>query len=497
MPTIDRRVAERPLVLSLDLGTSSIRVMVFDARGQDVAGLVARATYPLTLTDDGGVTADALEILARLGEAIDQILDAAGPLAAEIRAVASCSFVSNVLGVDAAGAPVTPVYFYSDTRPAPDTAALRARVDRAAWHERTGTVIHTSYLPPRFLWLQRTAPALLAAAQAWMSIGEYCYLRFFGRRACSLSVASWTGMLNRRTLTWDAETLALLPIRAEQLSPLVDVDTPLRGLTDAYAARWPALASVPWLPTVGDGATANLGSGCSTPAEIALTVGTTGAMRVVVPGPVAAVPDGLWLYRVDRHRGLLGGALSNGGNVYAWMEQNLALGAADLEAAVAAVPPDGHGLTLLPFFAGERSPGWAPDARATIHGLRMDTTALEILRAGLEAVAYRFALIQAALAPQVPEAQGFIASGNGLLHSPAWMQIMADVLGLPVRASAEAEASSRGNALLALEVLGAVPPGADPAAALGTTYTPHPEHTALYAQAVARQQALYARLVAP
>ncbi|HMA38031.1 MAG TPA: gluconokinase, partial [Chloroflexia bacterium] len=477
MPTIPREQAKLPLVLSLDIGSSSIRTMIFDAAGDDLAGLAARTIYPLELTDDGGVTAGIDTILESVFSALDDVLAAAGPLAGQIAAVAACSLVGNVLGVDAEGRPTSPVYFWADTRPAADTADLRRRIDGAAWHQRTGTVIHTSYLPARFLWLARTAPDLLARTAYWMSLGEYLYWRLFGTRACSLSVASWSGLLNRTTLTWDAETLALLPIREAQLSPLIDVDAPLHGLTGAFAARWPALAGIPWLPVVGDGATANLGSGCTTADQIAVTVGTSGALRVVVTDPIPTVPPGLWVYRVDRRRALLGGALSNGGNLFDWMRRNLNLAyLTDLEGEIARQPPDGHGLTVLPFLAGERSPGWAPDAVATITGLRLATTAPEILRAGLEAVAYRFALIFAGLQPQVPATRYFIASGAGLLHSPSWMQIMADVLGMPVIASGEPEASSRGNALLALEVLGAIPGAQTLAGGVSATYTPDAAH---------------------
>ena len=106
------------------------------------------------------------------------------------------------------------------------------------------------------------------------------------------------------------------------------------------------------------------------------------------------MPAGLWCYRVDRRRALLGGATSEGGNVYGWMQDTLKLGEPDaIERALAQLPPDGHGLTVLPFLAGERSPGWAGDVRATISGLGLNTTPIEMLQAGLEAVAYRFALI--------------------------------------------------------------------------------------------------------
>src|SRR5205085_755803 len=85
-----------------------------------------------------------------------------------------------------------------------------------------------------------------------------------------------------------------------------------------YAGRWPALRDVPWYPCAADGVTGNLGSGCSTPEDVAVQVGTSSAMRAVVPGTPPTVPEGLWCYRVDRENALLGGAVSEGGNVPGW-----------------------------------------------------------------------------------------------------------------------------------------------------------------------------------
>jgi gluconokinase len=488
---------EPPLVLSLDIGTSSIRASVWDSRGQPVPEAAAKVTYPLNVTDDGGVEANIADIVTSAAAAIDQVLAAAGPLAGQIAGVGMCSLASSLLGVDAQGQPTTPVYTWADTRPAAQVATMRRNWDVEALHERTGCVAHTSYLPARFLWLQETQPAAFHATRWWLSIGEYLALQFLGVHPCSLSVASWTGLLNRHTLQWDAATLDKLPVEVAQLSTLTDVAEPMQGLTPAYADRWPNLRAIPWFPAVGDGVTANLGSGCDAPDEVALTVGTSGAMRVVVPGGVARLPPGLWVYRVDRRRALFGGALSNGGNLFDWMRRTLQVGGdpAAVETALRALPPDGHGLTMLPFFAGERSPGWNPTARAAVIGLSLATAPLEILQAGLEAVAYRFALIYRDLVAQVPAARHFTASGGGLLHSPAWMQIMADVLGHPVAASTVDEASSRGNALLALEGLGAIPRAGALPVAPGPTYAPRPQHRDVYAAALARHEALYAALL--
>ncbi len=490
------RTLALPLVLAVDIGTSSARALLFDAQGHPVEGAAARAQYTIRTSKEGAAEADPIVLTQVIEACIDEVLSRAGDLAAHISAVTSCSFVSNVMGVDAHGYPLTPLYTYADTRPSHEVHLLRQRLDERAIHRRTGCRFHTSYLPARFLWIQRTRPDLLSRVWRWMSIGEYLEWRLFGEAAVSYSVASWTGLLDRRRLTWDAELLAALPIDEEHLSPLTDVSAPRRGLRAPYAERWPALRDVPWFPTIGDGAAANVGSGCVTPTRVALTVGTTSAMRMVTAEDVEDVPWGLWCYRVDGRRSLPGGALSEGGNVFAWLRQMLRLPESDdLEAALSAMEPDGHGLTVLPFIAGERSPGWHEHARATIHGLSQAHTPLDVMRAGLEAVAYRLAAVFDLLRPLLPDRVHIVGSGGGLQHSRTWVQIIADVLGQPVSISTVEETSARGTALLALEALGVLKDLEEAPLFVGETFVPDPTRHERYRAARARQAELYRRLV--
>jgi gluconokinase len=489
-----------PLILALDIGTSSTRAMLFDAAAQPVPGCVAQVTTQMQTSADGGATFEATALFETVVTAIDQLLQMAGALAQHIRGVTCATFVGNILGVDASGEPITPIYTYADTRSAADAAQLRQELGAAglfAAHDRTGTLVHTSYLPARFRWLARTDPARLKSVKHWLSFGDYILWKFLGQRAVSYSVASWTGLLNRRTLGWDQEWLEVLSLDEIQLSPLVDIDQPLHGLRPSWAERWPALADALWFPAIGDGAAANLGSGCDHPGRIALTVGTTGAMRVVLDPDLDRVPDGLWLYRVDRRRGLLGGATTEGGNLYAWLGEHLRLPPAeDLEEQLAALPPAAHGLTVLPFVAGERAPGWNDKARASLTGFTLNTKPVEIVQASLEGIAYRFALIYERIARHLPPdpQRKIIASGGGLLSSPAWLQIFADVLGQPILALAEKEITSRGIALLGLEQLGVIPHISELAPAFGQTYMPHPAHHASHRAAIIQQTELYNRL---
>jgi gluconokinase len=154
--------------------------------------------------------------------------------------------------------------------------------------------------------------------------------------------------------------------------------------------------------------------------------------------------------------------------------------------------PDAHGLTVLPFLAGERNPYWSLTTPAAIVGLRAHTQAIDILQACCEAVAYRLALIHTRLSAVLP-APRLLVSG-GALASPAWMQILADVLGTTLETVAEPEAASRGAALLALEALGIWSDVADVPVPIATTYTPTLAHHQQYRRAIARHEQLYQRL---
>ncbi|MBC7265244.1 MAG: gluconokinase [Chloroflexi bacterium] len=487
--------SEPPYILAIDIGTSAVRAMLFDRSGRLLDGLAARRSYTMRTASDGTFEIGPDFLLDLIFGCVDDVLSTAGPMSGEIRAVAISTLVSNVLGVDVHHRPLTPMIAYADTRSAPDVFVLRATLDERLIHQRTGCYLHTSYLPARFLWLARTQPEVLRQAARWVSIGEYLFLRLFGQAAVSYSVASWTGLLDIRRLVWDEALLEALPIGLTHLSPLTDVNVPQIGLRSEFAKRWPSLAEVPWFPALGDGAAADIGCGCVSPRRVALTMGSTVAMRLIVSEESVPVPWGLWCYRVDRRRLLLGGALNEGGIVYVWMQKTLRLKGSHVERALAAMPPDSHGLTVLPFWAGERSPGWSANAQATIHGLTLNTTPLDILRASLEAIAYRIALVYELLADLLPDDSIIIAGGVASRQSPTWVQIIADVLNQPIAVSEIEEVSGRGAALLALESLGVLSNVEDAPGEFGATYVPDLNRHMRYRAAIERQRELYAKLV--
>jgi gluconokinase len=486
-----------PLVLALDIGTSGVRAALYDESGLEMTGTQARSPHELRTTPEGGAELPAEEFLEEVARTVDAALALYGNDARRIETVAVSCFWHSLVGADAKGRALTPVLSWADTRAAREAEELRARFDEPATHARTGARFHPSYWPAKLLWLKRTRPETYSAVSHWMSFGEFLALRLCGRALESVSMASGTGLFDLKRCAWDEELCQALGLASEKLPHVAEADTAFNLLSDEYRKRWPQLKEARWFPAVGDGAANNIGAGCSTKGRAALMIGTSCAMRVLWEGePPSALPPALWCYRADRRRVVTGGALSDGGGLWAWMNEALRLSpdAATTERALSEMEADSHGLTILPFWAGERSTGWHASARGAILGLTMHTRPLEILRAAMEAVAYRLALVAEALFSFAPDAT-IHASGGALCASRVWGQTVADVLGRPLLISRAAESSSRGAVLLALEASGKIKDISDESAPTERVIEPDMIRHARYRQALERQRKLYQRLV--
>jgi gluconokinase len=479
-------------VVALDVGSSSVRAFLFDVQMKAVPGAEVRHRLEPLIRSDGTAELDPEALVRLVARCLSDLLRRAGPeRSRRIACVGVSTFWHGLVAADDSARPLTPLYLWADSRSRKVIAQIEARLDAEQIRQRTGCPIHPSYWPAKLAWLRRERPDLWKRPVKWLSFGDLLYWRWFGRLGTSLSMASGTGLLRLADCRWDDELMTYLGVRGDSLPPIAQME---QGLVAEYRRRLPELAEVPWVHAVGDGALANLGSGCLSPVQRALTVGTSGALRVMHPTPGPALPPGLWTYRLDRDRMVTGGALSNGGNLRQWLGDVLRSPLDGLDDRLRRMRPAAHGLTFLPHLAGERSPGFAAHAFGAVAGLTSATTADDITRAGLEAVAIEFASVDRRLDLVFPRAKRLVAGGAALLSSPAWMQMMADATGRPVAQGRAVEASSHGAALFAIESLGL----GDPAKLqppLGPVLRPVPSATRAYRRAALHQEALYRALI--
>ena len=483
-------------VLAIDVGTSSARVIGYDVSGRSIPGLRAQTHYSVIADPSGKAEIGPEQLLQCVSQCVDQSLEVVRLRKLTVAAVGACTFWHSMVGVDVEGQAVTPIYTWADMRSAETAENLSASLDATAVHSRTGCSIHPSYWPAKLAWLSRQEKQLARRVDRWMSPGEYLYSRWIGDAECSISMASGTGLLDQNACDWDDEMLTAAGIDRNLLLPLAADGHNASGLRHNWKRRWPELAKIPWVPAVGDGAASNLGSGCANDTRVAINLGTSGAIRVLWRAERAEIPEELWCYRLDRQRFVMGAAFSDGGDDFVWAMKTIAApGREVVEAEVGKRAPDCHGLTFLPFLAGERSMAWRPNARATLHGLSVTSTPTDIIQAIMEGVALRFALAADILQRQFPDAREVMASGGAIANSPAWARIIADAIGKPVTLSNEPEASSRGAALLALKAAGLIEDETDVPTPLGDRIEPDPTRHELLMSALQRQQDLYRRLV--
>lgn len=444
--------AVSPLVIAVDIGSTATRAMIYDAHGRAV-GKRAKIAHQFTIASDGTSTIDPEQVLEETKAVIDRLL--AGVGGRPIDGVAIDTFASSFVAVGADGRALTPCYTYADSRSGRFVDVLRRELDEDELQQRTGVRLHGSYWPARFLWLAEEQPRILKEAEKFVSLGDYLWFRLVGTVGTGTSTASWTGLVNRHTAQWDEPLVS--DISGVDLEQLPVIHRPREPLTltperaRKIAKRWPNLKAAQWYAPLSDGFSANVGLGAHDHTSIGASCATSGALRVVVTQQPEILPSGLWCYRVGRNHSLIGGALNDVGRAMTWSEATFRAG--DDLSDVLAAEPSPHTPLVLPFFTGERSTGWASEARALMQGVSVATTAAEMYRGVLEGIALAYARIARQLREVAPNPENLFAGGRVAGNHPELMQILADAMNTPVTPVTIKRTTLHGTALMALQTL--------------------------------------------
>jgi gluconokinase len=278
-----------------------------------------------------------------------------------------------------------------------------------------------------------------------------------GKYQVDHGIASATGLFDIRRLEWYPESLALAGIDAGRLSEPVPCTH-----TEATLVRPVGREGTPLVIGGGDGCLANLGSSAVQPGETALTIGTSGAIRMTAAAPEDDPEGRIFNYILSADRYAVGGATNNGGNVLKWFfDEVLQVKEGDegewqrRMAAAEEVPPGCEGLIFLPYLQGERAPIWDADARAVFFGVRAIHDHRHFTRACLEGISYSLCQIGASLEETVGRIQHIYASG-GFTRSDMWLQLIADVFLKKVHLTGVADSSAIGAAIMGFLALGLI-----------------------------------------
>ncbi len=465
----------KPVILALDIGSSSTRAALFDSHSQPIRGTSTHKEYAISYRRDGAAEISPTTLWRALNICLDATFKHGQ--GKKIAAVSISSFWHGLVGLDRGWQPITPIYTWADSRSAGAARRLRERLSDKRVHARTGCRIHSSYWPAKLFWLAKTEPRLFRKVRFWVSPIDWLLHRMAGTSSTTPSIASGTGLYNRAANDWDEELCAALRISRERLLPIIP------SLKAAHAMPGPFQGPI---FSLGDGAASNLGSGADRSGMVAINLGTSGAVRMVVRSTEPRTDFGLFRYVLDKDRHVIGGATSNAGNLRQWTLRTLRLSPGDKEDAALfdRVAAAADYLTALPSWVAERAPTWSDQRSGLIYGLTQWTTPTEVGRVLATSVFYRLASILDLIRKE-HFVKRVIVSG-GMLRSPPAIRVLADALGRDVEVARDPEASLRGAALFALENLGCKTPSTRP----GRVVKPDAARTREHRERRARQERL-------
>src|SRR5512139_1115125 len=458
------------MMIGLDLGTTNCKAVLLDGDGRVRA--VATDGYKLQIPHPRSAELDVRRVWAAAQTVLRSVAESA-PVPPD--GICFSGAMHSLFPVaDDAGTPISNAMTWADARATAVYRGLIADTDPHALYRRTGCPVHSTYHLQRLRWWDRVEPEQMQQAHLWVGIKDWILHALTGVWATDLSLASTTGLLNLQSLTWDTGVLRLAGVLADQLPPLVSPSAVAGGLTAEAAAATGLPAGLPVIAGGSDGAMASLGTGIAVPGQMVITVGTSGAVRKVVGEPWFDPGERTFCYLlIDRSAQppteasevrplwFIGGAINNGGLTLQWVREKLypdlagAAGYEQLAQDAASVPPGAEGVFLLPYFAGERSPHWAPKDKGMMYGLGMMHNRAHFARAAMEGVANCLADVWDAMYGS-ESSNDMVRLTGGITRTPLWVQILADMLGVPLMAMDVADTSATGAGLLGLYALGLV-----------------------------------------
>ncbi len=442
--------------IGVDIGTTSTKAVLYDQNANVINKF--QQGYRLYRNQDGMAEQDPEEIVQAV---LQMIHDAAGLTHEDGNQLTSVSFScanQSLILLDQDHQPISRVMTWADTRARRQAEALKQSSKAKIIYEKTGTPIHPMSPLIKLMWLQETKPDLIKQAAFYADIKSYLFWRLFGQFRIDISIASCTGLMNLTTQNWDSDILEMLEVSVDQLPEIVDSIDQAVGLSPAMADLMGVDAEVPFVYGAFDGALSNLGVGAIQQDTVAITIGTSAAVRVICDHPVIDPHQRLFCYSVNRHLWVIGGPINNGGDVFQWAVEELIEDQIQAKYDVANQlidqgPAGAHGLLFHPFLGGERAPIWEANARGSFVGLNPLHTRADMLRAVMEGICFNIATVFDAVQAMVGKPKRITATG-GFANSKVWRQMLADVLDCPVNVPKSFESGCLGAVVMAMQSLG-------------------------------------------
>lgn len=459
-------MSQRDWILSVDVGTSSVKAAVFD---EEVRLVAERSSgYPLIQTQPGWVEQDPVKIRDAFHLAIRSVLKV---VKKRPKVIVLSTAMHALLGIDQDDKPVTHLVTWADQRAESIARELRGQEKGIELYQKTGTPIHAMSPLLKLAWYRDYQPDVCAQVKKWVDLKSFVLHDLVGEWVIDESLASASGLYNLFTHDWDEDAMQWCGVSKEKLPRIIKTTEILKNIRLEHTEKT-GLSPDTWVVAgASDGALANLGVGAVHPGSLAISIGTSGAVRGIVRQPKLDAEGRLFCYVVDDGHYIVGGPINNGGIVLRWLQElfysgnlgadGLATDAtissidfyAKMNGEVSGIAPGSEGLFCLPYLTGERAPLWREDVSGSFWGLKLSHTRAHLGRSVLEGISYQLNSVVELLVGMTGKAHEIRATG-GFSNSEVWVEILTDILGTPLGIPEHTQGSALGGAFLAWYALG-------------------------------------------
>jgi gluconokinase len=445
-------------LIGLDIGTGSAKAVAINEAGKIIAD--AQVFYSTQSAQPGYSEQDPEVLWSAFTNCINKIIETIKnpPIS-----ISLSSAMHSLMVIDQNGKAITNLITWADTRSEKIAERTRQLPIAENIYKETGTPIHSMSPLCKIIWLKENEPGIFQSPFKFVSIKEYIWYKLFGVWEVDHSIASATGLFNIETFDWNAVSLKLCGINSQQLSSLVATNFTRKNLNSSVASLLNIPATTPLCIGASDGCLANVGSYSTEPGTAALTIGTSGAVRIASANPIFNFSAMTFNYVLDEKMFICGGPVNNGGNVIAWLFKTFLNNSTpsekdyeDFFKTIDTIPAGSNGLIFLPYLYGERAPVWDEKACGVFLGIKSFHSTGHFLRAALEGICYSLNSILEIVESSSEKVLQVNASG-GFIHSATWLQILANITGKNICVVETEDASSIGAALLNMKSINLIP----------------------------------------
>lgn len=441
-------------VIGIDIGTGSAKAVAVNEEGIIIAD---SQYFYSTQTDLPGYSEQDPAIIWKAFT--DCIKEISKMLSYPPASICFSSAMHSLVVVNSGNQPVTPLITWADTRSEKIAEQIRKSPAAENIYRTTGTPIHSMSPLCKIIWLKENEPLIFKEAFKFISIKEYIWHQLFHEYEVDQSVASATGLFDIHTLQWNLISLQLCNIETAQLSQIVPTNFTRKALAPAMASLLAIPVNTLFCIGASDGCLANIGSYAVEKGTAALTIGTSGAVRIANAQPIFNFGAMTFNYVLDAETFICGGPVNNGGNVVTWLFESFLHNSNPSETdyagffkSIDTVPAGSKGLIFLPYLTGERAPIWDEQSSGVFFGIKSYHTNACFLRAALEGICYSLRNVLEVVESSTEGISQLNVSG-GFIHSETWVQILADVCGKNTCIIETGDASALGAALLNMKTI--------------------------------------------